>query len=142
MISFLRDLLVKDFFLKLFSLSLAVLIWITVSLAIQKEVSPAAGLVLTTTSRRTYSNLPVVIMSSASDVRTFRVNPNEVEVTVEGDAKKLDTLQPKDIHVIVDLTGIESSRGLTKRIEVSTPAGITHVLVAPQEVEIIIPPKG
>src|SRR5437660_11063137 len=118
MITFIRDLFFKDFWLKLLSFSLAVLIWITVSLAIQKEVSPAAGLVLTTTSRRIFSNLPVVIMSSASDVRTFRVNPNEVEVTVEGEPKRLESLQAKDIRVIVDLTGIESARALTKHIEV------------------------
>jgi YbbR domain-containing protein len=142
MIAFLRHLIFDDFWLKLFSLALAVLIWITVSLAIQKEVSPVAALALTNPERRTFSNLPVVVMSSASDVRSFKVNPNEVEVTVEGDAKRLQSLQPKDIRVIVDLTGIESARDLTKRIEVSTPAGVTHVLVAPQEVHIIIPPKG
>jgi YbbR domain-containing protein len=142
MIAFLRHLIFNDFWLKLFSLALAVLIWITVSLAIQKEVSPVAALTLTNSERRTFANLPVVVLSSASDVRTFKVNPNEVEVTVEGDAKRLQNLQPKDIRVIVDLTGIESTRGLTKRIEVSTPAGVTHILVAPQEVQIIIPPKG
>ena len=56
MIAFLRHLILKDFWLKLFSISLAVLIWITVSLAIQKEVSPAAALVLTTPARRTFSS--------------------------------------------------------------------------------------
>ncbi len=142
MIAYLRHLFFYDFWLKLFSLTLAVLIWITVSLAIQKEVSPAAGLTLTTPGRVTFYHLPVVVLSSASDVRTFKVNPKEVEVTVEGDTKRLQSLQPQDIRVIVDLTGIESARELTKRIEVSTPAGITHVLVAPQEVQIIIPPKG
>jgi YbbR domain-containing protein len=142
MIAFLRQLLFNDFWLKLFSLALAVLIWVTVSLAVQKEVSPAAPLTLTTPGRRTFSHLPVVVLSSASDVRSFKVNPKEVEVTVEGDTKRLQGLQPNDIRVIVDLTGIESARDLTKRIEVSTPAGVTHILVSPQEVEIIIPPKG
>ena len=32
-----RDLIFKDFWLKLFSLALAVLIWLTVSFAIQRE---------------------------------------------------------------------------------------------------------
>jgi YbbR domain-containing protein len=142
MIAFLRHLLFDDFWLKLFSLALAVVIWITVSLAIQKEVSPAASLALTNPGRLTFSHLPVIVLSSASDVRSFKVNPNEVEVTVEGDIKRLQNLQPKDIRVMVDLTGIESARDLTKRIDVSTPAGVTHTMVAPQEVQIIIPPKG
>jgi len=38
------------------------------------------------------------------------------------------------------LTGIKAAE-LRKRIEVSTPAGVTHVRVAPQEVEIIFPGK-
>lgn len=143
MIAFFRHLLFEDFWLKLFSLALAVLIWITVFLAIEKkEISPAPALAPTTPGRLTLSHLPVVVLSSASDVRTFKVNPNEVEVTVEGDSKRLQSLQPSEIRVIVDLTGIESARELTKRIEVSTPAGITHIMVAPQEVQIIIPPKG
>ena len=142
MIEFLRNLILKDLLLKLFSLTLAVSIWFTVSWAIQKEVSPAAALTSSTVERRTYSNLPVVIMSSASDVRSFRVNPSEVEVTVEGAPKILQQLQSKDIKVIVDLTGVEAARDLTKKIEVSTPAGVTHVRVAPQEVQVIIPPRG
>jgi YbbR domain-containing protein len=142
MIAFLRHLIFEDFWLKLFSLALAVLIWITVSLAIQKEVAPAAPLALTTPGRITFSHLPIVILSSASDARIFKVNPNEVEVTVEADTKRLQSLQPKDLRVLVDLTGIESARGVTKRIEVSTPAGVSPVLVAPQEVQIIITPKG
>jgi YbbR domain-containing protein len=119
-----------------------VIIWVTVSLAIQKEVSPATPLTLTTPGRLTFSHLPVTILSSASDVRSFKVYPNEVEVTVEGDTKRLQSLQPKEIHVIVDLTGIESARDLTKQIEVSTPAGVTHIMVEPLAVRIIIPPKG
>ena len=143
MISFLRHLIFEDFWLKLFSLALASIIWITVSLAIEKkEVAPAAALPLTTPGRLTFSHLPVIVLSSASDVRNFKVNPSEVEVTVEGDTQRLQSLQPKDIRVIVDLTGIESARDLTKRVDVSTPAGVSHTLVAPQEVQIIIPPKG
>jgi YbbR domain-containing protein len=142
MIAFLRHLIFEDFWLKLFSLAMAVLIWITVSLAIQKEVSPAAPLAMTTPGRVTFSHLPIVVLSSASDARTFKVNPNEVTVTVEGDVKRLQDLQPKELRVLVDLTGIESARDVTKRIEVSTPAGISPVLVAPQEVQIVVTPKG
>jgi YbbR domain-containing protein len=141
MIAFLRDLVLKDFWLKLFSLALAVLIWLTVSFAIQKEISPSSTLTLNP-GERTFLNLPVVVLSSAEDVHNFRVSPNEVEVTVRGDANVLNKLESKDIRVMVDLTGIEAARGLRKRIDVSTPAGVTHVQVAPQEVEIIYPPRG
>ena len=39
------------------SLALAVLIWVTISLAIQKEVSPVAALTFSHPDRRTFSNL-------------------------------------------------------------------------------------
>ena len=136
MLLFLRDLFFKDVWLKLFSLSLAVLIWFTVSYAI-----PTLPLHI---SERTFFNLPVVVMSAASDVRNFKVNPNEVELTLQGDPKILSKIQTKDIHVLVDLTDIkpEPDATVTKRIEVSTPPGVTHSRVQPQEVRIIFPPKS
>jgi YbbR domain-containing protein len=137
---YLRHLFLKDFWLKLFSLALAVLIWLTVSFLVDKDMSLATTLSFNT-RERTFFNLPISVLSSAEDVRSFKVSPNEVEVTVQGDPKILKILQNKDIRVMVDLTGIDSARYLRKRIEVSTPAGVTHVLVAPQEVEVIYPPK-
>jgi len=139
MILFLRDLIFHDFLLKVFSLALAVLIWFTVT-EVQKEASPLPRLSLNS-EVRTFSNLPVVVMSAAEDVRSFKVYPSEVEVTVQGDGRILKNLLSKDIRVIVDLTGVESSGGLRKRIEVSTPSGVTHVRVEPQEVEVRFPQK-
>ena len=141
MIKFLRHIFIEDFLLKLFSLVLALLFWLTVSFAIhQKEASPSPALTLNP-EVHTFFNLPVVVMSSASDARNFKVSPSTVEVTVRGDAKTLANLQSKDIRAIVDLTGIEAARAL-KRIEVSTPAGVTHVRVVPEEVQVIVPQKN
>jgi len=140
MIDFVRRLFFHDFWLKLFSLSLAVLIWLTVSFAIKKDVSPVASLTMDVATRP-FSGLPLILLSSAADVRDFKVTPKEVEVTVQGDKRILDKLEKKDIRVIVDLTGIESARDLRKRIDVSTPAGVTHVRVDPEEVAVTILPK-
>ena len=116
------------------------LIWLTVSFAIKKDVSPVASLTMDV-STRPFSGLPLILLSSAADVRDFKVTPKEVEVTVQGDKRTLDKLEKKDIRVIVDLTGIESARDLRKRIDVSTPAGVTHVKVDPEEVVVTILPK-
>ncbi len=138
MIALLRKLIVQDFWLKLFSLMLAVLIWVTVSFVIQRGASPATPLAVVA-EMRTFLNLPVGIMSSAADVRNFKVAPQQVEVTVQGDAGVLQKLRSADIRVLVDLTGIEAAADLRKRVEVSTPAGIALVRVTPQEVNIIYP---
>jgi YbbR domain-containing protein len=140
MIAFLRHLVVDDFLLKLFSLVLALLFWFTVSFAIQqKEVLPAP-VPTATTELRTFSGLPVVIVAAAADVRNFKVSPNQIEVTVQGDARSVQSLQSKDIRAIVDLTGFEPAHP-RKSIEISTPTGVACVGVHPQEVQVIIPSK-
>ena len=131
MIKFLRHLFFEDFLLKLFSLGLAVVVWLIVTFASQKE----AGI-----TPRVFYNLPVIVLSSAEDVRNFKVSPSEVIVTVQADAKAVQNLQTKDIRATVDLTGVAVARDLHKRVEVSVPAGVTCMRVAPEEVQVIFPP--
>ena len=141
MMRFLRNLILEDFWLKLFSLVLAVLIWLTVSFAIRKETSPISALSFALPDR-TFLNLPVLVMSSAEDVRNFKVDPNEVAVTVQGEARLLQSLQSKDIHALVDLTGLTATGEVYKHIEVSTPPGVTHVQVVPPMVRVIFPSRS
>ena len=131
MIAFLRNLVLEDIWLKLFSLALAVLIWVTVTFASQKE----AG-----TTPRVFFNLPVTVVSSTEDVRDFKVSPNEVIVTVQGDANTVQNLQSKDIRAIVDLSGVAVARDLRKRVEAAVPAGVTCMRIVPEEVQVIFPP--
>jgi YbbR domain-containing protein len=140
MITFLRNLLFHDFWLKLFSFALAILIWLTVWFARSKDLSPFSAFT-SHAAEQNYFNVPVLVILPAADVRSVKVDPSAVQVTVEGDPKRLQDLRVKDIHAQVDLTGIESARGLRKRIDVTTPAGITYVRVVPDEVEVIIPPR-
>lgn len=144
MIPVLRKLFAEDFWLKLFSFVLAVLTWFTVnSMANQKEgLTPNPLSVTSTLKQKDLSRLPVVILSSAQDVRSYKVSPSEVDVTIEGDPATLKSIDRKDIRVIVDLTGIGAAHDLRKRIEVSIPAGVTLVRVAPEEVQVIFPPSS
>src|SRR5262245_55430719 len=133
MIEHIRNLIFVDFWLKLFSLALAVLIWFTVSFAIQSKLNSINNLA-PPLSERTFFSLPVIIMSSGEDVRAFSVEPKTVDVTIQGAVKAVQDLTAKQVRPIVDLSGIESASYPTKRIEVSTPAGLTHVRVFPEEV--------
>jgi hypothetical protein len=138
MISFLRNLLFHDFWLKLFSLALAVLIWLTVWFARGKNVFA------TFTNRgaeQNYFNVPVLVILPAADIRNVQVNPSVVAVTLQGEPGRLRELKTKEIHAQVDLTGIESARGLHLQVEIILPPGITYTRVIPNEVEVIIPPK-
>ena len=133
MIAFLRNLVLEDFWLKLFSLMLALLLWLTVTVARRKDTG-ADQLVLPKML------LPVTILASAEDVHNFRVSPGEVQVTLQGNPKTLQNLQTNDIRAFVDLTGVAAARDLHKRIEVSVPAGVTALRVKPEEVQVIFPP--
>jgi YbbR domain-containing protein len=119
---------------------LAFLIWFTVSLAIQKEGSPVPAPLGQRITERVFFNLQVFVNSSAEELRQARVNPKEVQVTVSGEPGAVDSLTSADVRVSVDLTGIQATQS-RRRVQVSTPAGISHTHVVPEEVEITFSPK-
>jgi YbbR domain-containing protein len=141
MIAFLRRIFLKDFWLKLFAFALAVLIWLTVNIAITKESSGGPVLSLTPTEQKTFSGLPVVVLSSAEDVRVVRVNPKEVDVTVQGDPKLFKNLVGRDIRVMLDLTDIPAAHDMRVRVKVTVPADLSVFAVSPEEVQVAFPPK-
>ena len=136
----LRDLFIKDVGWKLFSLVLATVIWFTVRPVSREPAKP--GNPLAVLVPRTFTNLPVVVMSSAADVRAFKVKPDAVRVTVSGRREIVDALVEQDIRVRVDLTGIESARGLQARVTVAVPPGVTFIAARPAEVDVVVPPKS
>jgi YbbR domain-containing protein len=135
---FLRDLFLRDIWLKLFSLALAVCVWKVVSLAIEKDVSPTAVLPITSTER-VIPNVPVLVISAAAAPRAYKVNPSQVTITVRGETRLVEGLMPGEVRAVVDLTGIDSAVNLKKRIEILTPPGVTSH-AEPEEVQASIPP--
>ena len=133
-----RDWMTKDFGWKLFSLFLAVAIWLTVH-KIYEEPGVASGLV--TGNTVTFGNLPVLIVSTAKDVRDFRVAPLTVKVTVTGSEDDMAKLQANQVRATVDLTDIESASDLHRVVDVSTPPGVTLINVDPPKVMVFPPPN-
>ena len=142
MIPFLENLILKDFWLKLFSFALAGLIWFTVNIAIKNDISPVTSLSLAPTEQLMLRDLPIVVLSSADQIRGFNISPKTADVTLQGDSISLRNLRKQDIRVLVDLSDPASLHDSRRKIEVSTPAGLSHVRVDPQEVQISTPPKN
>jgi hypothetical protein len=139
MIKLLRHILFDDFPLKVFSLGLALLVWVTVSFAIaQKEALPGPAH-NGSSEVRTSFNLPVRVVSAAADARNFKVSPNRVEVTVRGEPRIVQGLQATDIRALVDVTGIDATHAAHTPVDVSVPTGITLVSVLPKDVQVILP---
>ena len=137
-----RDWLTKDFGWKIFSVALAMAVWLTAHKILQ-ESSPAAVAAPLPPSpvETTFTNLPVLIVSAAADVREFHVTPNVVSVTVSRQPEIMAVLLADQIHALVDLTDIEAAHDLRRRVDVSTPTGVTLVYVSPMEVNVVIPPQ-
>ena len=137
-----RDWFIKDFGWKLFSVFLALAIWLTVHKILEESV-PAPVLVPPRLAAETVTNkftsLPVLVVSAAADVREFHVTPAAVNVTVSGQSEIVAALQAGQIHALVDLTDIESARDLHRRVDILVPPGVTLVNVEPPEVNVVIP---
>src|SRR5215472_17396408 len=103
MIIFVRNLVMKDFWLKLFSLAFAVLIWVTVKFSIDKEISPWSALIGRTPDQ---ADVSVPIAIPQMNGRTVNINPSQVLVTLHGDPKLLASLG-ESVRAQVNLTDVE-----------------------------------
>jgi hypothetical protein len=122
-----RALLLNNFGWKMLSLALAIAFWLTIKTVSTERADQV---------ERLYLNLPVQIVSSTADVRTFRVVPDLVAVTVKGRGDIMKALTEQEIRVFADTTSADTStpRHLTRRLQVAIPVGITIVRIEPTEV--------
>lgn len=133
----LRDFFTKDLVWKLFSLFLAMAIWLTVHKIIDEPKffdAAAAG------SPVTYHNLTVSVISRTADMHLCRALPNTVSVTVSGPPKVIAVLQANEIRATVDFTDNATIHDLKWRVDVSVPPGVKLVSVDPPKVGILLPP--
>jgi YbbR domain-containing protein len=128
-----RDAILQNFWLKLFSLVLATMIWFAI-FGTQTNLRPDRPVLGTVT--RTFERVPITVMKSASDLRAFRVEPATVEVTVSGPLAKVQVLTPAQVEVFISLTDVSDTVGMTKKILIHVPTDIALRNVSPTEARI------
>lgn len=140
MILFVRNLVVKDLWLKLFSLVLAILIWFTVDFSLSKDVSPWSE-IIGPAADETVITVSVLVPAGT---RNVSVSPQQVEVTLRGDPKLLEELKqkPEDVRAQVNLTGVRSADGMKRPVDLILPQGVAYTHIKPDEVEVSIGPKA
>jgi len=135
MIVFARNLIAKDFWLKLFSLALAILIWLTVWFSTHGETTNSPWFALIgRPPDESVLTVPVHVRDGSSD-------PAAVTVTVRGDLQTLKTLKPQDIRAQVDISGVESANGLVLPVEIILPKGIFYTRLEPDQVAVQLSSK-
>ena len=128
----LREVLLRNLGWKVLSLGLAVAIWLPIHDAINQRGGARV---------HTYEEVPAQIVSSTTDVRAFRVDPERVSITVQGPSEMINVLTDREIRAFVDLTGADTSQNFKRVLRVATPPGITVMRVEPADVIVIVPPN-
>lgn len=126
-----RNILFRNFGWKLLSLALAIVIWLTI-----KALSAEQG-----QTERMFVNLEVKIVSGTADVRTFRIEPRTVNVTIKGRPGAISRLAEREIRVFADLTSADVTQSFRQHLDVAVPNGLTVVRLEPTEVQVTPPPR-
>jgi hypothetical protein len=134
MILFTRNLVTKDFWLKLFSLALAILIWLTVWYSTHGENAASPWLAMI--GRPPDESVLTVPVHISGSPGRFSSDPADVTVTLRGDPQILKTLKPQNLRAEVDLTGVESANGMVSPVEIILPKGISYTRLEPDQVEV------
>jgi hypothetical protein len=130
-----RALIQHNFWLKLFSLLLATLIWFAIHFWIDSgNPQPQSPIINPLT--REFFRLPVRVLTQPGDARVFKVEPDQVIVTITGEAAVIRDLSAKSIFVYVDLSNIRSVRETNQQVKLDIPKGVTLMDVVPRAVNV------
>ena len=127
----------NNYWLKLFSLVLATLIWFVISSNFRSAETPFKLAPLNTGGTRDFRR-PVVVMMPARNVQPFQVDPAEVTVKVMGDQSVLNKLREDDIEVYVNLINAQNPHG-SFRVDVGHPRDVTVQQTWPAHVYVKAP---
>lgn len=129
-----RRLVQENFWLKLFSVILAIGLWFIIKVGIQSEPTLPQNPV-TNPILRTAVELPVYVLSDPADAHIYKISPEQVAVTFTGEAAVLRKFTSDDFKAYVDLT---TGQALQTNMEVRLhiPAGVTVLNVLPLAVDL------
>jgi hypothetical protein len=134
MTMFARQFIRHNFWLKIFALILALLTWSTVRFAISRQI--AIGSAPITSVTRVFPKAPVRLLTGSNMTGRFRLVPNEVTVTLSGDATILEKLSGNEITPFVNISKGFARSGGAGKVEIFAPAGMSIVKIEPPEVKM------
>lgn len=141
------DLFLRNFWLKMASLILATLIWLTVQANLDKEnrgVYPDKNL-SDEWDRRVVTQkrfeLPVTIFSGGSNSMVYHSIPTNVTVTFSGEAVRINGLEEREVLAFVDAGGVTDPQHEVFPVLVNAPATVNLLRVIPPVVRLKLATK-
>ena len=136
-----RDLLFKHFWLKLTSLVLATLIWLTVQANLEKEnrqvyqsEETADELFRRTRTPRQFE-LPVEIRWDGTNYHRLSALPTNVVVTLEGDPGRVSAMETKELTAFIETGGVPDVRGIYP-VQILAPRNLRCTHIMPHSVRL------
>jgi hypothetical protein len=129
-----RQFIEHNFWLKVFALILALLTWITVRFAISRQLAFGSAPISAVT--RVFPNSPVRLLTVANMAGRYHLVPNEVTVTLGGDATILEKLSGKEVTPFVNISKGFAGTGGVGKVEIFAPAGMSILKIEPSEVTV------
>ena len=126
--------LLHNFWLKIFSLGLAMIIWATVHVGITRDLSLTNPNVAH--PFRTGIPLPVSIITQPGDARVFKISPKLATATIVGEESIVRRMSGKDIKVYVDLTDFTSKGQTNGELHADVRKDVTVIGLDPGAVQI------
>jgi hypothetical protein len=129
------DLILRNFWLKFFSVALASVIWLGIHFGIKNEFS-ISQLNINNLLAQEYVRVPVTLVPAPGDARLFKVTPNEVVVTAVGEKTALRKAAEKSIRVYVDLINFRNRQSMVVTLHADVPPEINVLEISPATVTV------
>jgi YbbR domain-containing protein len=123
-----------NFWLKIFSLGLATMIWVTVKHGISRDFALTNPTMNQTSRQR--MKLPVCVIAQPGDGRVFKISPKEIIATIDGEEPILRRMSAKEIKIYVDLTDLRATGVTNGELRADAPKDVTIVDLNPAAVSI------
>jgi hypothetical protein len=133
----LRDYILKNFWLKVFSVALAAFIWVVIESGLRVEKWDMKMPFFPFRSQETHDyRLPVAVLASPTNQLALKLVPSEVTVSVRGDWPTLAKLDPDEIEVFVNVGEAPNLDGPFV-VKVNAPRDVSIQQIIPAQVYVL-----
>jgi hypothetical protein len=137
-----QDYFLRNLWLKLASVVLATLIWLTVQANVEKETRLVQQMPVSADeferrgiAQRHFEVVPVVTRCNSTNCPAFRADPATVSVDLSGESQRIWNMEGREMTAYVEI-GDQPRAGDLCPIQVSTPPGVTWLRVLPNVVRL------